>query len=194
MELTRPPPPSIADGDIGMRDFHAWCVDKETGKVVDWETKDFYEDICMTHYKTKSYRLHYKAWDWETITEDIRTKIQEVKEYVCENIEVFKEEDLKDVGHCLLRAVVLYYSYPSKYEIKVGSLGISPNKSKKPKKKKSKKSNKIWWMYGNGDLDFNNIGCKAEMMIETAKEKLRESGIGWNAGMEKLFTSIAVRI
>jgi len=167
-------------------DFHAWCVDKTTGKIVDYDTKDFWSDISKTHFGTPKYILKYKAWDLETLPSSICMGISlafaRVREWSmgCEYEEIYGS--FKMVGKCLYRAITNCVFFPEKYEFKIGSCGILPKKGK---------SKKIWWEYGNGLADYNDTGEKIKMLRCKFITLLKQRGIVLNKReFEEEFTRI----
>ena len=156
-------------------DFHAWCVDKTTGEIVDYDTKDFWSDISKTHFGTPKYILQYKAWDLETLPSTmfmgLSGVIDKVREWSmdCEYEEIYGS--LKVVGMCLYRAVVNCLFFPEKYELKIGSCGVLPKKGK---------SKNIWWEYGNGSVDYNDEGEKIKMLRCEFTRMLKRKGIVLN--------------
>lgn len=147
---------------------------------MDYDTKDFYASICKTHFKTKKYRLHYKAWDWETIPVSMCEHIIKTTQLFRDNYEIASTINYNEVGFCFFRAIVLYLSDPEKYEIQVGSLGITPANSK---------NEEVWWEYGNGSRDYHDDGAKEKMMIEMMKKRCKEVGVAYSHEMGRMLVA-----
>lgn len=180
-------------------DFHAWCVDKDTGKVIDKDFPDIYK-AQVSLEKITSYKLAYLEWNEETLPEEIVNMIERQKDKIEEALEIhnmnvlpppedmtpedFFEEitkllDCGEFGFCLHRAYLRCLLCPEKYELKIGNIGITPvKKTKKSVVRRTKKRVKkpfTYWIIGNGMADYNDttyLDTMYERVVKDLKKQM----------------------
>ena len=178
-------------------DFHAWCVDKETGEVIDKDFPELYKGQVSLE-KITSYKLAYLEWDMETLPEEIVNTIKRQKTQIEERLKANEMDTLPDpeymppeecfddaegllgwegFGYCFHRAYIRCFLCPEKYELKIGNLGITPVKKKKKgvvSRKKKVRKPFTYWIIGNGMADYNDT-TYLDKMYERVVEDLKKA-------------------
>lgn len=161
-------------------DYHVWCVDKETGEIVDKDFPELYRREVSNMIKMKKYAREYEEWYISTIPFELAEMVVRQKEQVSRKLKDVKATEYKDIekelgydkfGYCGQRAMLLMALNPSKYELCVGSLGIRSVPRKRGGKKKTKtetKKNRIYWIIGNGRKDYNDTSYLDELWKEVS--------------------------
>lgn len=117
-------------------DYHAWNINKK-GDINDQLNKEVIDMISFITFGHMDYNLIYKEWiDLSPFYEEYKIKFNNSYENISKNDKV-KLLKQNIPFKCLHYAIIKKSLF--NYEIKLGSLGLECNKTKK-----------IHWEYGNG--------------------------------------------